>query len=192
MTLYIARPFHHSGHRCHSLYDDHLSLPEWSIGLVALPLVFLRVCSRVTVSVKLKIFPSGRRSYFFWGENIFLAKPEIVAHSLLPLFHPWPNQGGSLITAFHLIRIRYNFHPLSPDDFHPLSSGNFHTLSPGNFHFHQITFIHFHRITFIILITNTCSHLMLFNKVTTIDVTFSTTKISPSRPAIAWFSPGEM
>ena len=129
---------------------------------------------------------------FFWGENIFLAKPEIVAHSLLPLFHPWPNQGGSLITAFHLIRIRYNFHPLSPDDFHPLSSGNFHTLSPGNFHFHQITFVHFHRITFIILITNTCSHLMLFNKVTTIDVTFSTTKISPSRPAIAWFSPGEM
>ena len=45
---------------CHHHYHHkHLSLPEWSMGLLALPLLFLTVLSRATVIVKLKVLDTA-------------------------------------------------------------------------------------------------------------------------------------
>ena len=42
-----------------TITTKHLSLPEWSIGLLALPLLFLTVLSRATVIVKLKVLDTA-------------------------------------------------------------------------------------------------------------------------------------
>ena len=55
-----------------TITTKHLSLPEWSIGLLALPLLFLTVFSRSTVIVKLKDLHRhcrGSRSIFTPSEK---------------------------------------------------------------------------------------------------------------------------
>ena len=57
----------------------HLSLPEWSIGLLALPLLFLTVFSRSTVIVKLKVLDTAE------AQDRFLLPPRKVCGTILEL-----------------------------------------------------------------------------------------------------------
>ena len=101
-----------------TITTKHLSLPEWSIGLLALPLLFLTVLSRATVIVKLKVLDTAE------AQDRFLLPPRKVCGTILELL---------CVSFFFLQIIQSDFFLARLDTSHSQMLGKFEYTLPAKF-----------------------------------------------------------